>query len=99
MPHGTAPDRKTAGCHHVSSAFFALSGRFVFFQLRRKFDVILEMLQQGTINPDILLFWLSDATDRANSLALTELGNSLAHWRLRFRAMFASTPPEDLGTV
>lgn len=41
------------------------------------------MLQQGAVNPDTLLDWLSEANDLANSSNITDLGNSLAHWRLR----------------
>lgn len=98
-PTSWCRDRKTAVFRHVSFALLCVVGLFHVFQLRRKLDAILEMLQQCTIDPEILLFWLPDATDRANSLNLMELGNSLAHWRLRFRKMFAAGAPEESSMV
>lgn len=70
--------------------FFCVAGPFRAFQFRRKLDIILEMPQRRTIHPDILLHLLSEANDRANSLHLTDLGNSLAHWRHRTRSVFAA---------
>lgn len=57
-------------CSHHSiitiSRFFYVAGPFRAFQSPRKLDIILEMLQQGTVRADILLFSLSEANGRAN---------------------------------
>lgn len=76
--------------HNSRCASFCGAGLFRAIQLRRKPDLNLEMLQKGTVHPDNLIHWLSEANDRANSLSMTDLDNSLAHWRLRTWSMFAA---------